>query len=560
MNVNDTHPNEPSDETILASLHRRLAGVEPLVPPPPAWQGGAPAVHPGVRMSVRSKVAFGGLLPLLLIAAVVTVALGAGFAGQHSIGGPDPNSTTITYRLVAAAGQSVSAADLDKTVSIIQNRLQSAALSATVEKAAPDEVLLHVSDPAEVKAATATASARGKLEFVLLPPATYGTADGPGAGQSFVAIPGAGSTIDPSLPAQFTGADLDLSLVSAAADPNQPSTWLINFAFTGTAASRFETWSGQHVNDYFAIVVDGVAESVPYIKSAIVGGMGQIAGDFTQAQAERLADLIRFGELPFPLVEVGRDVYRSGDVTAGPSESVAPITVPSVTTPSDIPSSGRTLGSPTAPVTLDVWNDYQCPACRVFALEVLPKLMDAYVKTGQVKIVYHDLIVIDVVTGGHESADAANAARCAADQGKFWRYQDWLWANQGAEGSGAYSTARLVELGTRAGLDMSTFQTCVENGAHSSDVQAESSAGPAIDATPTVLVNGQQLASADYDTVAAAIKRSLAASSPSPASSSTAASTESPAIAPSEGSSPPAASSPSPAYSPPAASSPTVGP
>jgi len=75
MNVNDTHPNEPSDETILASLHRRLAGVEPLVPPPPAWQGGAPAVHPGVRMSVRSKVAFGGLLPLLLIAAVVTVAL-----------------------------------------------------------------------------------------------------------------------------------------------------------------------------------------------------------------------------------------------------------------------------------------------------------------------------------------------------------------------------------------------------------------------------------------------------------------------------------------------------
>jgi protein-disulfide isomerase len=186
--------------------------------------------------------------------------------------------------------------------------------------------------------------------------------------------------------------------------------------------------------------------------------------------------------------------------------------------------------------------------------------MDAYVKTGQVKIVYHDLIVIDVVTGGHESADAANAARCAADQGKFWRYQDWLWANQGAEGSGAYSTARLVELGTRAGLDMSTFQTCVENGAHSSDVQAESSAGPAIDATPTVLVNGQQLASADYDTVAAAIKRSLAASSPSPSSSSTAASTESPAIAPSEGSSPPAASSPSPAYSPPAASSPTVGP
>jgi protein-disulfide isomerase len=130
----------------------------------------------------------------------------------------------------------------------------------------------------------------------------------------------------------------------------------------------------------------------------------------------------------------------------------------------------------------------------------------------------HDFIVIDSNTGGQESADAANAARCAADQGKFWAYQDWLWANQDAEGSGVFSQDRLIQIGRLAGLDMTSFQSCVQGGAHLADVRTESASAQSasIVATPAILVQGQVVPAYDYATVAAAIDGVLPTASPSP--------------------------------------------
>jgi protein-disulfide isomerase len=205
-----------------------------------------------------------------------------------------------------------------------------------------------------------------------------------------------------------------------------------------------------------------------------------------------------------------------GAGATGSKATPGPISSPTATTPADITSSGRTLGAPAAPVTLDIWNDYQCPQCKVFAESVLPELVDHYVRPGKVQIVYHDLLVIDGNVGGTESADAANAARCAADQGKFWTYQDWLWANQGSEGSGAFSLARLVAIGGQSGLDTSAFQPCVEQRKHAGDVTAESaSAGQSVNATPTLLVNGVVLNGNDLQTVSAAIDLAVPAAFPS---------------------------------------------
>jgi preprotein translocase subunit SecD len=83
-----------------------------------------------------------------------------------------------------------------------------------------------------------------------------------------------------------------------------PPNWIVNFKFAGTKADEFATWSGEHVNDYFAIVVDGVVKSAPYIKSAITGGAGDISGNFTEAQAKDLAAILGAGALPFPLTVV----------------------------------------------------------------------------------------------------------------------------------------------------------------------------------------------------------------------------------------------------------------
>ena len=93
------------------------------------------------------------------------------------------------------------------------------------------------------------------------------------------------------------------------------------------------------------------------------------------------------------------------------------LTAPAVTIPSSIPRDGRTLGSPTAPVSLEIWADFQCPACGNFTRTIEPVVIDRYVETGKVKLTFHDYAFI-----GDESLDAAAAARCAAQQGRFWEY------------------------------------------------------------------------------------------------------------------------------------------
>jgi protein-disulfide isomerase len=178
-------------------------------------------------------------------------------------------------------------------------------------------------------------------------------------------------------------------------------------------------------------------------------------------------------------------------LTRTPSASDQPIIAPGVTTPPDIPASGRTLGNPSAPVTIDVYSDFRCTGCFAFAVEIEPQLVSKYVQPGKAKLVYHDFITIDQ-GGVTESRDAANAALCAADQNKFWLYHDWLFANQSAQELPGYFTIdRLLKIGQDAGLDMGSFEPCVRNGSHLSEIQAALKAAPSgISSTPTIYVNG----------------------------------------------------------------------
>lgn len=115
-----------------------------------------------------------------------------------------------------------------------------------------------------------------------------------------------------------------------------------------------------------------------------------------------------------------------------------------------------------------------------------------------------------------------SAARCAADRGKFWQYQDWLWANQGSEGSGAFTDSHLIELANKVGLDTQAFSQCLAGGGtHSAEVQAESSAAASagITGTPTIKVGGALVQSYDFETVSAAIDAAAASASASAAAS-----------------------------------------
>jgi preprotein translocase subunit SecD len=213
---------------------------------------------------------------------------------------------SITYQADPPAGQAMpDASQLETIRSIMEQRVNSTGVSEPViETIGDNQVRISVPgavDPSEIRDLVGKT---GTLEFVLLPQATYGTQSAVGT----TPIPAEGSTMDATLlaTAQFHGKELDLGKISASVDPNHPPYWRIHFAFAGDAASRFATWSGQHVGEAFAIVLDGTVMSAPYIQSQITGGEGEITGQFTQAQAKNLANILKYGALPCPMVEVGK--------------------------------------------------------------------------------------------------------------------------------------------------------------------------------------------------------------------------------------------------------------
>ena len=262
------------------------------------------------------------LLPLLilaigLLACYVDFVPGAKFVVLDNInGGLDQplqtllgldlkGGSAITYQAQPANGQQPDSTAMEEIRSIMEDRVNSSGLTeALVQTEQNNEVIVEVPGAADAQAVANLVGQTGNLEFVLLPPAQYGTGGSSGTAGS-TALPAPNTAIDPTLPAQFTGSQLDPSAIAAQYDST--AGWEVTFAFKSPASTNFGTWSAAHVNDYFAIVLDGNVVSTPYIASAITNGSGVISGgSFTQASAKQLATVLEYGALPFPVTEVQR--------------------------------------------------------------------------------------------------------------------------------------------------------------------------------------------------------------------------------------------------------------
>jgi preprotein translocase subunit SecD len=235
---------------------------------------------------------------------------GLGGTPQTKLGLDLQGGFEIKYRAVNADGTAAfpSSSQMEVIRSIMEGRVNSTGVSEPiVETLGANEILVQVPGAADPDEIRGLVGKTGQLSFVLLPSATYGKIDVTTgtATPGIKNVPSEGETIDPSLPAQFTGAQLNTGSISAGVDSS--SQWVVNFGFSGTAATEFETWSGQHIGDYFAIVLDTKVISAPYLKSQITGGSGQISGSFTQASAKELATILQYGALPFPVEEESYD-------------------------------------------------------------------------------------------------------------------------------------------------------------------------------------------------------------------------------------------------------------
>jgi protein-disulfide isomerase len=133
------------------------------------------------------------------------------------------------------------------------------------------------------------------------------------------------------------------------------------------------------------------------------------------------------------------------------------------------------------------FSDFQCGYCSQFWRETFPQIEERYIQTGKVRLVHRHLAIL-----GAASVQAAQAASCADDQGKFWEYHASLFKNRSPV---AFTSARLKQYAGNLGLDEKAFSTCLDSKKYAQRVEAETILGRALGATgiPTFLLNGQLL-------------------------------------------------------------------
>ncbi len=141
----------------------------------------------------------------------------------------------------------------------------------------------------------------------------------------------------------------------------------------------------------------------------------------------------------------------------------------------------RVTGDPIAPVTIVEFSDFQCPFCQKTEA-TLKHLLAKY--NGRVKLAYRDFPLHEI----HGQAEkAAEASRCAGEQGKYWEYHDALFVDQSKLDDGSL-TARARKLN----LDGKAFQSCLASGKFKDEIEADRQDGSKVGVagTPSFFING----------------------------------------------------------------------
>jgi protein-disulfide isomerase len=190
----------------------------------------------------------------------------------------------------------------------------------------------------------------------------------------------------------------------------------------------------------------------------------------------------------------GAVIYTNG-LKSGNKAVVADNTnqTPSVPVSLGLTSEDVILGDPNAPITLIEYGDFQCPFCGRFFSQTENLIKEQYVRTGKVKFVYRHFAFL-----GPESIEAAKAAECAKDQGKFWEFHDALFnaeIQDGQEHNGNLNTALFKSLANQLGMNAISFSACLASDKYANKVQKDYDSGLAagVRATPTSFVNGQRV-------------------------------------------------------------------
>lgn len=234
---------------------------------------------------------------------------------------------------------------------------------------------------------------------------------------------------------------------------------------------------------------------------------------WTRAKTALLSISLASGALLSPLTATAeyashQPVHSYEDLTFVNPSAVRSEATPSVdaghtlATPEDEPAPrGALLGDPDAPVTLEIYADYQCPHCRAFHHEIEPLIIDDYVRTGKIRLEFIDFPVIglssleDLADDSRESVQAAEAVMCAAEQNRYMEYREGLYAGDLEPNSGALDDTNLKSLAQDLDLDAAAFAECLGSGRYEEAIIAGSvnAFDMGVQGTPTLVINSENI-------------------------------------------------------------------
>lgn len=166
------------------------------------------------------------------------------------------------------------------------------------------------------------------------------------------------------------------------------------------------------------------------------------------------------------------------------------------------------IGDKNAPNTMVLFYDYQCPFCKQFELNVTPQLMDKYVKTGKLRIVFKDFQFL-----GNDSMDAAVFGRALweSQPDKFYDWYVAMFKAQDEEGDQGFGDLASVEklAGTISGIDVAKVDALVKSkrATYEKAITADRTEGASlgVNGTPTIVVGKQVFTGMSPDQFFAAI-------------------------------------------------------
>jgi protein-disulfide isomerase len=167
-------------------------------------------------------------------------------------------------------------------------------------------------------------------------------------------------------------------------------------------------------------------------------------------------------------------------------------------TPAHVTGNAIVVGSASAPVTVDLYEDLQCPNCKNFEDES-GKTLAQLVAAGTVQAHYHPMAFLDNATNNKYSTRALNAAAAVLDSSgsaAFQKFHDLLYANQPPESGTGLTDAQLIAYAHQAGATSSKVDAEIKNLTFGDWVKkvTDQASKDGVTATPTVLVAGKKLA------------------------------------------------------------------